>query len=297
MTEPAAPLPPDVVDELLSAALDGELDAAAAELGFTAAEAEARLAATPGTDERRAALAAARPALSVAPVPDDVRTRMIATALDAADDDELARRREQRGRRARIVVALSAAAAAVLVLVGVASLVASQNDDDANVATDAAGGAPTEQLPERANASDLESDDAAGADQTEEEPQAAAPAPLADATGEAAAPLTFGIVDDLDALRNRIGAELGLDGYSYDAPPVDEADRDLALSGADGADPCLEQLAVANGVALPPVLRGGGSFNRQPAEVLVFRGDPYVVLVVDTATCEVVASTTVAPEP
>jgi hypothetical protein len=56
MAADRTPLPADVIDELLSAELDGELDAAARDHGMTLDEAHAALAATPGTDARRAAL-------------------------------------------------------------------------------------------------------------------------------------------------------------------------------------------------------------------------------------------------
>ena len=62
-TGPVAPLDADTVDELLSAELDGEFDAAARDVGLSVTDARARLDATPGARERRSALAAARDAL------------------------------------------------------------------------------------------------------------------------------------------------------------------------------------------------------------------------------------------
>ena len=50
MNEPLSPLPPEQVDELLSAELDGEFDAAATDLGFSPDDARARLDATPNVD-------------------------------------------------------------------------------------------------------------------------------------------------------------------------------------------------------------------------------------------------------
>ncbi|MDQ1510774.1 MAG: hypothetical protein QOG50_2618, partial [Actinomycetota bacterium] len=53
------PLSPDAVDALLSADLDGDLEGAALDLGFSASEAIAALGATPGVDARRVALSRA----------------------------------------------------------------------------------------------------------------------------------------------------------------------------------------------------------------------------------------------
>ncbi len=141
MTDSPVPLSPDVVDELLSAELDGEFDAAAADHDLDPAAARARLNATPGIDDRRTALAAARPALAVTPVADDARARMLATAVaTAAPTDELGTRRERRGRHARLVVALSAAAAAVLLIVGLVATVSNNADDDSSVTADTGAG-------------------------------------------------------------------------------------------------------------------------------------------------------------
>jgi hypothetical protein len=81
------PLSPDLVDELLSAELDDEFDAAARELGLEPATARARLAATPGVEQRRAALARAQAfvASDEGDALDDVtRRRLVSRALDGA---------------------------------------------------------------------------------------------------------------------------------------------------------------------------------------------------------------------
>jgi hypothetical protein len=84
MTDTPAPLTPDQVDELLSAELDGELDAAADDLGLSSEQAQALLAAAPGVAVRREALQAARGALTAAPELDELAdARMRSAALDA----------------------------------------------------------------------------------------------------------------------------------------------------------------------------------------------------------------------
>ncbi len=112
---------PSEIDELLSAELDGELADAAADLGITEAEARARLASTPGIEQRRAALSRARDALTAAPELDElVAARLRAKAVRAAagersrDDDS---RRARRRDRWLAVAGVAAAAAVVLGLV------------------------------------------------------------------------------------------------------------------------------------------------------------------------------------
>jgi len=84
MTDTPAPLTPDQVDELLSAELDGELDAAADDLGLSSEQAHALLAAAPGIEGRREALQAARDALTAAPELDELAdARLRNAALDA----------------------------------------------------------------------------------------------------------------------------------------------------------------------------------------------------------------------
>lgn len=122
MTDAAPPpLPPEQVDELLSAQLDGELASAAAALGTTAEAARAALAATAGVEERRARLAEARDALAAAPLPAPTRDALVARAMAAAAPDHLAERRAARAGRSRWgrAVTLAGAAAAVALVAGV----------------------------------------------------------------------------------------------------------------------------------------------------------------------------------
>ena len=90
MTQPP-PLPPppfgDDTDEALSALLDGELGAFAADHGLTEAEARERLEHWSGYPERLAALERGRAevAAPVPPIDDLTRRRLIRNALPAAD--------------------------------------------------------------------------------------------------------------------------------------------------------------------------------------------------------------------
>ncbi len=122
MNEPT-PLSPETVDALLSADLDGDLEAAARDLGLSAAEARTRLKATPGTDARRVALTRARDLLaSRPPVEASVEDRLIAAAMATDDLAAVRARRGKRERQWRVLVAAGSVAAAVAVIVGVTSM-------------------------------------------------------------------------------------------------------------------------------------------------------------------------------
>ncbi|MDQ1462981.1 MAG: hypothetical protein QOI08_4465 [Actinomycetota bacterium] len=120
MTNEHAPFEPDELDELLSAELDGELEAAARDFGLSLEDVTARLRATPGGDERRAALAAARDQLAHAPELDELlEARLRAKAIRAADDEAAARASDRRERRRHVLQAVSGIAAAAVLVVGV----------------------------------------------------------------------------------------------------------------------------------------------------------------------------------
>lgn len=122
MNEPT-PLSPETVDALLSADLDGDLEAAARDLGLSASEARAQLSATPGIDARRVALTRARDLLaSRPPVDATVADRLIAAAMAADDLATVRARRGRRERQWRVLVAAGSVAAAVALIVGVSSM-------------------------------------------------------------------------------------------------------------------------------------------------------------------------------
>jgi hypothetical protein len=116
------PLTPEAVDALLSADLDGEIEAAARDLGFGASEARARLAATPGVEARRGALTRARDLIASRPLLEaSMADKLVAAA--APDDMAIARARRSRNeRRWRVLVAAGSVAAAVAVIVGISSM-------------------------------------------------------------------------------------------------------------------------------------------------------------------------------
>jgi hypothetical protein len=140
------PLSPEAVDALLSADLDGDLEAAARDLGLDASEARSRLAETPGVEARRVALTRARDLLASRPqLEASVADRIVSTAI-APDEMAIARARRNRNeRRWRVLVAAGSVAAAVAVIVGIVS-VASNDNNASSKSSDALASRPTTPL-------------------------------------------------------------------------------------------------------------------------------------------------------
>jgi hypothetical protein len=123
------PLSPEAVDALLSGDLDGELEAAARDLGLDASEARSRLAETPGVEARRVALTRARDLLASRPQLEASLVDRLVSAAIAPDEMAIARARRNRNeRRWRVLVAAGSVAAAVAVIVGIVSIASTDNN-------------------------------------------------------------------------------------------------------------------------------------------------------------------------
>jgi len=121
MTDTPRPIEPDAVDELLSADLDGELDAAARDLGYEPDDVHAAIAADPELRARRDALERARAELARVPTLDDVSAaRLRATALAGAKPSS--------PRRGRLLAVSSGLAAAVAIVVAVVAVTHSTHE-------------------------------------------------------------------------------------------------------------------------------------------------------------------------
>jgi hypothetical protein len=121
-------------DEAVSALLDGELGAFAADHGTTEADARARLEAWPGLDERRAAYVDARAAVATpAPALDDVTRRRL--VRNAADARAMPAAEPRRSRRWTVV---GAAAAALVVVIGIGLAINASSDDGGTSSSDSA---------------------------------------------------------------------------------------------------------------------------------------------------------------
>jgi hypothetical protein len=141
MTTPAAHPPPfgDATDEALSALLDGELGAFAADHGTTEAEARAALDAWPGTAARLGALSRARDAAAtpVPPLDEVTRRRLVGAALPAAPAPA-----HGTGRPRGTWLGVAAAAVVLLLVVALGWTALSDGGDDASERSQTAAGAP-----------------------------------------------------------------------------------------------------------------------------------------------------------
>jgi hypothetical protein len=143
MDDHTSPLQPDELDELLSAELDGELAAAALDLGLSTDDASARLRSTPGMAERRAALAAARDLLrEPAEIEELLAARLRAKAVRAAEEDDATRRGDRRDRRRRLLLAAGGLAAAIAAVVGIAAALSGSRSDTNSAGAKRAAGPP-----------------------------------------------------------------------------------------------------------------------------------------------------------
>jgi hypothetical protein len=277
MNDRLQPLSRDDVDLLLSADLDGDLEAAAADLGLSPSEARDRLAATPGADARRAALARARDesAIPVAALSDEQRAALVSNALGAAigpstSDDLTARRdatsdarRARTVRRAR-VASLVAAAAAVIVVLGVVAVMSGSDDDpkDSGSALAPTERAPDDDLPYLGDISEPEQLRAAlerGVD--------GAAAPTSGAESAPAAEDESANSDTTD--RQASG------------------DANATRLSAAAVDPCLVEVAQTYADGAEPVTVASARYNGALAAVAVFEIDGReLAIVFAPGTCE-----------
>jgi hypothetical protein len=256
------PLNEHVLDELLSADLDGELAAAAADLGLTLEAAEAAVA-SPAAVARRSELARTSELVGAAvPLEPEVVSRLVTVSIArSAEDDEVGaarRRRERRSRTAwRVVVAAGSAAAVITVIVGLATMSSTSSDNDM-----ASSGAPIER-----------SDQRAAADRP---------------------PLEFGDVSRSEKLRRSVRGKLQAPTPAS-SKPTEVASSSGATAPGYANDSAFQRSAAA---CLPaardradgatPVLTGRGTSGGRPVNVYVFRsGNAYDVVVVGT-DCSVV---------
>jgi hypothetical protein len=264
---PTNPDPPfgSETDEAISAALDGELGAFAAEHGITEEAVRDRLESWPGFAARRAALDHVRGAVH-APTPplDDVsRRRLVRTASNEQPGSSAATPRPTRSW-ARLV---AVAAAGLIVVAGIAFAVSAIDGDDASMTSgDSAG---TSAAPLHGDVGDL-------GDVTRPEALRA----LLDRR-EAAA------LDEADA------AERSGDGAEAPPSATSGASSSLDGGGSDSArtvtpEACAAQLAGERKVAFT----GTGTYQGTPVTIIGIteRGRTIVFVVPSTDCTNVLAS-------
>jgi hypothetical protein len=275
MNDDTSPFEPNELDELLSAELDGELDAAARDLGLSMAEFSQRRRATPGAEDRRAALAAARDLLSEPPeIEELLAARLRAKAVRAGEEEHASRRGDRSRRRRQIVLASGGLAAAIAAVVGIAAgLSASRSGTSAESAKRAvaAPAAPKPTTPGPPSALGPFTNVHALA-------LAAVSGANAEQSGSTPAPA----VGQSNAAQATPGQS---NGAAFDAP---SAARSTGKGSYDtsrgvGTGQCTSPPQVRRGDTL--VLRATATLSGKPVVVLVFTGNGEHTVVVEDTNC------------
>jgi hypothetical protein len=311
---PQRPLSPDVVDELLSADLDGEFGRAAADLGFTPDEARTALDAAPGLAERRAALSRARDVLAMQPVLErEWESRFVVAAADRFTDD-FRDARDPRGWFANNWRALVAGGAAAAAVAGFVALGAANGGSESRASTASpVATAPHRDVtagnPERRNISFGDVTDANSL-------RARVRAKLSGRASGVPLTITKGAANPADVLGGDVIAGLpgyaGLQGATGAAGVTGPQGRrgDVGLIGPQGVAGATNG-EVANGSGAPPsgralqaclaagerdaqvhsspVLSGMGTAVGRPVIIVVFeRARSYLVYELNATDCSVI---------
>ncbi len=276
-----------LTDEAVSAELDGELDAFAADLGLPAAEVRRRLEKWSGFDARRSALGAARTSIRAGAPPalDDLsRRRLLAGARPPGSFDTTIPERHRRGR-ARWV-ALSAAAA-VLIAVGVGAAMALRSGGGSSSHTAASTpAAAVGYVGDLGDVTDPDTLRVAVADHLEARGGAtagatgpattttAAGSPQADRAETAGPPLSTNQTTTAPAAPGTVS---GSTKAAAAPDPQAQAER------------CAAAIVKAAAPGEPVLLTATGVYRGQPAAIVTIRrGQRTVTFIADLATCAVV---------
>lgn len=287
-----SPLEPDQLDELLSAELDGELDAAARDLGLSRSEVSERLRATPGVTERRRTLAAARELLGEPAEIDELtaaRLRAAALATVERDATDTSPRRANRARHGRVFLGAGVAAASVLALVLVAAGLGGQSSEkSASVARPASGPASDNAKSESTAKKQVTTlPTAALGDFAQYDALAHAAVSLegADrATSATAAPPGTGFAPAAAA------ATTSPDLDKQNASASSGANNALKSTRAAGGSTCTIPRPVPVGTA--SALQATATVSGKPVFVFVFTGKGLQVVVIEDTNCAVLNSQT-----
>jgi hypothetical protein len=291
MNDTPAPLEPDQLDELLSAELDGEFDAAARDLGLRGDEAVARLQATPGVEDRRRALAAASGALGEVPEIDELlAARLRAKAVRSLEEADARRADDRARRRNRLLVSAGGVAAALLAIVALAAGLGTHSSSSSNSkASSASSGADTSTLAPRR--------DVAGTGAA-----ASALGAFTDAHALAVAAVDHGAFKNGSALLTKPAAspsaQYGQSQTSLKVTLGPSGGHRVTAGGADAAPTTtgavkstatdtLAGCGVPAGVPVTgnPLSRSTATLSGKPVLVFVFAGRGEHVVVIENADC------------
>jgi hypothetical protein len=286
MNDDTTPFQPNELDELLSAELDGEIDAAGRDLGLSADQVAARLRATPGVADRRSTLAAARELLSEPPeIEELLAARLRAKAVRAVDDENATRVGGRRDRRRRMLLTAVGIAAAIAAVFGVAAGLSASRSGTHAADSKAAGATKPE------NAATPNGRHAA---------QSSALGPFSDvrALAQAAVSRTPPLHSAADAAGNRSSykdSQLGATSTATSSTSQNSSLKSPTVPAATGLRPETAFGAAADSVGCKappqlllvgqPVLRATATLSGKPVVVLVFAGDREHTVVVEDAHC------------
>jgi hypothetical protein len=279
MNENPPPLSPEHVDELLSAAIDGEFDAAAIDLGLDPDRASELLAATDGVDVRRRQLEAAREVLADVPPLDELtatrlRTAAVEAAADSVDDPARARRR-------RAWTGVAGIAAALVAVLGIAAVANRNSSNTAQVATAGESESKASRSPGPTTAQQLPLG-------TQNFGSAADAAVLGDRVRRTLIAATATAPAGVAAPHPLTTANGSTDSAS--SSDADQTKRSAAYS--DACDLAARRSVDAD---FAPVLSGTATLGRTPVTVFVYRRGSVYELVASDAGCKVVAHRVLEP--
>jgi hypothetical protein len=277
------------LDELLSAELDGELGAVAADLGLGLDEVTARIRATPGADERRSALAAARDVLGEVPEIDELlaaRLRAKAMRTHSALHAQSDAVRRRRGRR--IFATAGGIAAAIAVIAGIA--VAGGQHGGKESASSKAASAPlpsTSAAPERTPAAAGAPN--ASAQNSQRQAIALRPVlgPFTDARTLALAAVSRAQTSgtDLSPAFDRGSGQFAASATS--APAANSTESNGAPKTLEGGVECAAPPQVVDDHDTL-TLRASATLSGEPVNVSVYAGAGEHVVVIEDLDCKLV---------
>lgn len=296
--EPELAIAGDDIDELLSAELDGELDAAARDLGLTGEQARARLRATTGVDERRRALATARDLLARPPEIDDLLdARLRAKAVRAAEEIVTARTADRRERRRHLLQVVGGIAAAVVAVFAISAGMRGEHSSSKTSAAAAPAAGPTENGSGRAAHPGTPGTDLGTFADTRRAALAAvaksvvaAAATTGKAGGEVASTTSPGAASTtVSRTANGSLDTTAAQGSASSPPPGTVSpprDSFAATRNAARAPACTAPPGVP--VAGPLVLRASAVVAGRPVVILVFSAKGKHTVVIEDQTCTLV---------
>lgn len=277
-----------ITDEAVSAYLDGELGAFAADLDLPLGDVRHRLERWPGVAVRRAELQAARTSLRSEPAPpalDELTRRRLLAGATRVTDTTIP---DRPGRSRNRWVALSAAAA-VLVVVGAVAVLRDHGGGTSRTAADAPTVAAVGYVGDLGDVSDPNTLRAAVADHlgTRGKAVAGSDSTPATTTTMPAAPEATKTQSERPDLASGSTPSTPPGGTTGDASS--SAKRATPADAQEQADSCAASIVKENAPGRTVLLTATGVYRGQPAAVVTIRrGQRTVTFIADLATCAVV---------